>query len=345
MAKRVAIAVVSALLCASLATPVTHAEAPVPGAESPRTAASSATQSNAKKQEYPPWRRWARISLVLSALSAFALVATTSNRWVSRVAIPLATPGALPLWTSGMSLITAAPLLGRRCDCPTMARTGLTVRGDYTFIKDEQFDYKHFAVASVDWRRSQRMRLHSRWWLNADNQRGRVEAALRLGKSDHGWRLDDGSRLEVAGAVTMHRFGPERFATYGVEAFAHGRLNLKQVSTNMVGTFAELTAGIGFDFLKSRGVAMDMSNQLLARTSFGIYLHEARGELQLYYDHRRDDFAGGFAVRPANGFVGHVGTSWHYFLWDDFALAADLEYGSAVVARTGIMYRQNGGKP
>jgi hypothetical protein len=73
----------------------------------------------------------------------------------------------------------------------------------------------------------------------------------------------------------------------------------------------------------------------LCRWGGGFYLGRG-GEVSVYYDHRRDDFAAGASPGggPMSGFVGHVGASWLQPLSDRFGLGTKLEFGSAWVAST-----------
>jgi hypothetical protein len=87
--------------------------------------------------------------------------------------------------------------------------------------------------------------------------------------------------------------------------------------------------------------AHDASSLLLLRMGFGLYLGRARsilptgspatnaGELELYYDHRRDGFAGGLkAAGPSSGFAGHLGLSGEYRFSAAWGLRALGEVGS-----------------
>lgn len=305
-------------------------------AATPRTVVADDNLTTAPTpSEQRRWRWLAVGSLGLTTAGGVTLLGTRSNRWVTPIAAPAVAPGAATLWAAGGAFLTALPLLlTGRCNCPDTS-TATTLRLDHAYVYDPQFDYRSLAVLSADIRVRPRLRLRPRLWLatNDDNQRGRAEAMYQLRRSH------DGSWLELGGALSHHRFGDEGLGNSGVELFARGRLNLARVWSVLAGTFSQLGLGIGLDYLHTRDAGGDGSSQLLARTSFGIYLPGARGEVELYYDHRRDDYAGGFAVRPANGFLGHFGVEGHYYVTRVLGVAVQAEMGSAYVVRTGVIVR------
>ena len=77
---------------------------------------------------------------------------------------------------------------------------------------------------------------------------------------------------------------------------------------------------------------------LLGRFAYGVYLGR-RGEAQLFYDHRRDSFAGGIAAYRAAGFVGSVGAMADVRITGRWGVHAELEIGSAWVMSLGLRYQ------
>lgn len=303
--------------------------------------AASADPVDAKPTTGPESKQlkwWATAALALSGLSAVGILATTANRWVTPPATVTAAPGAAVGWAALWSSLSAVPMaFSGRCDCPRLDRSTV-VRFDHAYVYDPQFDYRSLLVASADIKLSERWRARPRLWvaLNDNNQRGRVEAMYR-------WRqYDSGTFLELGGALSHHRFD-EGFSASGLELLVSGRVNLKQLTPRLVGTYMQLDLGLGLDYLKTKGQPGDPTSQLLARTVFGIYLPTRAGELELYYDHRRDDYAGGVALRPFHGFLGHLGVAGRYFLSADWGVATELETGSANVIRVGVLRRLGGG--
>ena len=86
----------------------------------------------------------------------------------------------------------------------------------------------------------------------------------------------------------------------------------------------------------------DTSWLLLARFGFGVYLGGdslPRGELLLYYDHRHDDFAGGFD-QAFVGIAGHVGVDAKLYLSEQLGLRTEVEVGGATLAGLSLLVRE-----
>ena len=66
----------------------------------------------------------------------------------------------------------------------------------------------------------------------------------------------------------------------------------------------------------------------------------AHGEVALYYDHRRDDYAGGLAL--GGGFLGYFGAAGRYELASGWGVTAAGELGSANIIRLGVSRRLGG---
>ena len=74
--------------------------------------------------------------------------------------------------------------------------------------------------------------------------------------------------------------------------------------------FAEVSAGLAFQGYRFFGPVDEdaLHQQLLFTFGYGVYLGRAgplRGEALLYYDHRKDDHAGG--LKAGAGVPGHFG--------------------------------------
>jgi hypothetical protein len=64
------------------------------------------------------------------------------------------------------------------------------------------------------------------------------------------------------------------------------------------------------------------------------------GEIEIYYDHRRDGLSGGIKTRgPSSGFAGHVGLRAEYYPSAAWGIGAVLERGSAWVLGSAIAFR------
>lgn len=264
----------------------------------------------------------------LALAGGASLLFTGANRDVSEMGVPLLVSGLGiygATWladiygsaTGGTSLSRAVP--------PMVA-----VSMGYAHVADPQFDFQHFAVAQAELQWS-RISLRPSLWAaaDADNQRGRLEAGFSL------YRNDKGTRIELVPAATYHSFGDDGFATRTFEASIAGQWNLRGLGPRLEGAFADLSIGFGhttIDFAGA-GVPNTGNGQVLGRVGFGVRL-PGDGETAFYYDHRRDDFAGGLSPsdRRGSGFAGHLGLRWRQPLGERFAMRLGTELGSAWVA-------------
>ncbi|MFN0253158.1 MAG: hypothetical protein ACKV2T_40165 [Kofleriaceae bacterium] len=158
-----------------------------------------------------------------------------------------------------------------------------------------------------------------------------------LGCEANGWWIDDGSYLLVRGIARLRDDNEDNVQVTTGELELAGRLDLYRVANVLDGSFAEMALGGGME----RAVFAredEKGGLLLGRFGYGVYLGR-RGEAQLFYDHRRDGFAGGIAAYRAAGFMGSVGAIVDLRLAGRWAMRAELEIGSAWVSSLGLRYQ------
>lgn len=216
----------------------------------------------------------------------------------------------------------------------------------YLYAADPQFDDHHFLTTELDARLGP-------WHLELDtahspdpgNQRLELLAGFRaLGQGAPGARAGSSSFLEPQIGFSSHRFDGDGFVSSVLQLAVDSRLDAQQLLPDVQGGFFQAMAGVGrqwlaFDVPGTR--AQDVSSLLLLRMGFGLYLGRApavlptgapalnAGELEFYYDHRRDGFAGGLKTGgPISGFAGHLGLSGEYRFSEAWGLRALGEVGS-----------------
>jgi hypothetical protein len=278
------------------------------------------------------------IALGSTGAGAVLLGVSGASRWVSGPAIGLGAAGIGVLALGWLADIYGAAGGARMGGRPLLRVPPVEVRLGYAYVRDPQFDYASFAVIGAEllWRRL-RFDADAHLAADDDNQRVRAEGAYRLARPRARRGAADGSRLEVGGAAVWHRFGTEAYSVTGAEVFAASRLDLRGLGRSLDGSFAELDAGVQLERIAYGGVAgADYNTQLLFRAGFGVYAGTPagrHGEIQLYYDHRRDDLAGGLALSRGGGFLGHFGLAGWMRLTPTWGLAGEMELGSANVVR------------
>jgi hypothetical protein len=211
----------------------------------------------------------------------------------------------------------------------------------YRYVYDPQFDYRHFLAVELAGR-LQAWHVSAGATVGQDNQRVEGAAGYRLlGPRGHGAKpASDGSYLEPRLGYSYHDFERDRFSSQVVELALEGRLDIDDYLPDVHGAFFEGEAGWAKQVFHHELPGADpytWTSLLLARVGFGLYLgqrapEQAGGELQLYYDHRHDGFAGGLKVNGlGSGPAGHFGLLANYQLSPLVGLRLRAEAGSAYI--------------
>jgi hypothetical protein len=218
----------------------------------------------------------------------------------------------------------------------------------YGYVYDPQFDYRNFAVVAGQLRWEAWRVAPSAWIaLDDDNQRLRLEGSHRLVGQGTGRDTGDGSWIELVGAATHHRYGSERFRVITGEVALAGRLDMRNVGRTLAGSFGELSVGAGGEVndYDEPGAGADLGEILLVRFGYGMYLGKG-GEVSIYYDHRRDTFAGGTSPGPGpgSGFLGFFGAAGQVRLGSRWGLRGAFESGAARVAHLSLTADMGGAR-
>jgi hypothetical protein len=238
---------------------------------------------------------------------------------------------------------TLVPISARGRAQPTLSH--LEVEAGYRYVHDTRFAYESFAYNALEVRSGGlRIRPSTMVALDDANRRTRLLAAYRFfGPRAEERDARDGTYFELRTAVTHHLFQREDFATLTPEVFATGRLDLQRLHPDLVGMFGELGVGVGLQLfdIGDRPLGDDTESLLLVRMGWGFYLggpDTPVGEVFSYYDHRHDDFVGGFTERSI-GVPGHVGFSGRAWLHDNVGFNAIFEAGAAIMGGASLMFR------
>jgi hypothetical protein len=237
---------------------------------------------------------------------------------------------------------------------PFVALPALEASLGYLHVYDPQFPQRHFVTAELSGRLGP-------WHLAAGtsrstiggNDRLELEGGYRvLGPRGYGARAaSDGSYLEPRLGVSEHRFADDGFSSLVLELAVEGRLDVDRYLPDVHGAFFQGEAGYArqsFRHYLPGPNPTTSSSLLLAHAGFGVYLGNRAGdgtggELELYYDHRHDGYAGGLKVNGlGSGPAGHFGLRGDYRLSPRWGVRGRAEAGSAyllgldLVARWGL---------
>ncbi|WP_426756363.1 hypothetical protein [Myxococcus sp. Y35] len=219
----------------------------------------------------------------------------------------------------------------------------------YQYVNDSAFDYRHFVSVGAQ-ARFESLRLLG--GVRVDPSEGNTQ--VRLGGA---WRLlgaperalvgTDGSALDAEAFGQFHRYPTEGFAVVSGEVALRGRLAMSRISPAMAGSFAEVSLGTSLETYTYPGAVSDgnLHEQLLFTFGYGVWLGRGggpfRGEAMLYYDHRKDTFAGGVRSR-GGGIVGAFGLRGRALLTESWGVAAEVQAGGALVGRLSLIYALGG---
>jgi hypothetical protein len=171
-----------------------------------------------------------------------------------------------------------------------------------------------------------------------DQRTGALEARWRIrGAAAGSGPIDDGSRLHVRAAARYHRDDPDAVSLATIELELALRAELRRLDPRLAGMFLELSTGAGLERVTYAGGVRDLDSLLLGRFAWGAYLGR-RGEALLFYDHRRDDLAGGLFAGGASGFLGSVGAAAQLVVAGPWAVRGELEVGNAWIGTLAVRY-------
>lgn len=273
------------------------------------------------------------------------LAATGASRRIIGVTSAVALSGVGLLTTPMLADLYGAVTGGRAA--PPAPLVPLTARLGYAWIHDPQFNYGHFTTLGLD-ARFEHLTLASLAWIavDDDNQRLRQRLDWRwLG--DNRGVIDDASALDLSSAVTWHRYGTDGFQVLSGEVAFDGRYDLHRLSPTLAGSFAIATLGWGLELydydVPGLSLGEDTAEMLLLRFGWGLYFADRRGEVAVFYDHRKDDYAGGLGVTGLGaGVPGHLGLSADYAIDETWAVDLEVEVGAAYIVGLGLRYRYGG---
>jgi hypothetical protein len=277
----------------------------------------------------------------------FALRETgASRRVVAPLALVAVAGGALFVTSALADLYGVVAPEGDR-GSPLRIAPAVETQLGARYVYDPTFAYRAFLVEAFDLRWGRIRASPSAWYaLDDTNRRLRLELAYRTTGPMPGAIARDGSFVEIEGALVDHDYGQEGFGMLSGEAMAHGRLDLRRLSPDLAGSFVDGGAGAALQSYRYDRVGTEGRDMLLARFGFGFYLGSPpgpQGEVQAFYDHRRDGLAAGLKVPGIGaGYLGSFGLRARYYFGPRWGLLTEAQVGSALLGGVSILFRGGG---
>lgn len=216
-------------------------------------------------------------------------------------------------------------------------------------ISDPVFRHSELVTQRLDARwRSLRTSVQAEHAPESTSRRLRLEEAWRLMGPKPGAqeRARDGSFFDVEGALTDHAYPREGFGTTIAELSLKGRFDLARFDGQLTGAFVEGSVGAGLMVDRyRRAESADADSMLLARFAFGTYLGRpssdgVHGEASVFYDHRRDGYAGGLQPNGIGaGFLGSFGANARAWLGRTWGVGLNAQAGSALIGGLSLHFR------
>ncbi len=286
--------------------------------------------------------------LLVAGMSAGALVTTGASPRAMPWSIWGAIGGGGVFFLSWMADIYGVAAAGEGALAPR-ASAPWTGRAGYLYAYDPQFAGRHAALVDVTgWWHTVWARPALMWGPGIDNPRGRLDLGWRLWGPRPG-QYGEQSWLEARAGSAYQWYGEEQFTSWTTELTLAGRLDLMRIGPTMRGAYAQGSLGLGWDEVDYRlpGVSNELQGLLLGGFGFGVYLPgedpRGGGEVELYYDHRRDDLVSGLGTTGlGGGFLGYFGLRASAWVGGWWGVEADLRAGSAYVAGLNLIWRAGG---
>jgi hypothetical protein len=278
---------------------------------------------------------------VLLGVAGAFVGGTGGNEYTIWPGVPLIVTGAGLVSQTWLTDIYVAAA-GRDYDAGPLALPTWSVEAGTTWLHDA---YRERALARI---RSGvaigRLELGANGLLDVqgDEKIGNVEARIRLyGPRSDGAAISDGTRVDVRVSTGFMRDDPDEVTQWISEVELMGRLDLSRIDRVFGASFVELTTGLGEAHINYANMEKEWDTILLGRYGWGMYLGH-RGEIEAYYDHRRDGIAGGLPAWRAAGFAGSFGASAYLRVHGPWTVHPELQIGNAWVTTLAISYRGGG---
>ncbi|MDH5718226.1 MAG: hypothetical protein OEZ22_11405 [Spirochaetia bacterium] len=193
----------------------------------------------------------------------------------------------------------------------------LKISTGYMYISDDNFLYENFLVFEPSFHLSHFTLIPLLCFaLDDKNQNYKLTSDYELFGSEglYSFEKIDLSKINILSAFSYYNFDTEEFQIISAEVMVKGRYDLLRFSKSLSGTFVESGLGYSIDFTKYNHNSFnneDANEQMLLYMAYGILYQTKKADFEflLFYDHRRDGYAGGMQ----GGFTGSMGISLYIY--------------------------------
>ncbi len=295
---------------------------------------------------------WQGVGTALMLAGGIPIILTGASRKIAGPAAAVTVAGFGLIGTGTLADVYGTTGLDQRGGLPERRAVWFESELGYRYLYDPEFRYHSFSVERVRFQAGS-WKIEPSLWTGLDDPVSRARIVT-------GWRFlgplprphteaRDGSFLDLDLGVTRSMFARYGFDKWTGELALSGRLDLVRIDPVLRGSFVDGGFGWGRDWVHFQPPATPGSTEaddlLLARFGFGIYLGRPPhgGEARVYYDHRRDDWAGGIAgLGVGSSVMGHVGTEGFYYLDPSWGVRWEAAVGSAYLWGVSVLYRPGG---
>lgn len=276
--------------------------------------------------------RYEILGLGMVTAAGLALQMSGGTRYGNEVTIPLLVAGTGLFFNSFIADVYGSASRGTGYHYARPSDLSATI--GYAYIYDPLFAYQHFSVLTAHARLGDVLLTPALWTaLDANNQRARAGLAYEfLGNAA-------GEYLRIHGAYTYHHFGDDGFSNHVGELSLQARIEMKRLGESLSGSYASASYGLGAERTSYAisSIEADTYALLLGHFGYGFYLPKS-GQLEAYYEHRRDTFTAGLSpgTRNGSGFLGHFGLRLEQPIYSRFTVEAQAEIGSALLLTLGL---------
>lgn len=268
--------------------------------------------------------RWELVGLGMMTASGLFLWQSGASRYGNEVVIPTLMAGTGIFLTTLISdqFGTLSGGTGLRGVAQPRERASL----GYSYLHSPHFDESHFLSLNAELSYSAwRLGLSLRESMTSANRSARIPVTFDV------FHNPRGERGYVQAELTHYRHGDDQFTVVTAEASAGIRFDLDRLAESLSGAFVRFATGIAYQSVSYPGISdRDGHAMLVGGLGYGFYLPRS-GELEGYYEHRRDHHAGGISPGrgQGSGFVGSFGIRLRQLVSRRFAVIADAQFGAA----------------